>query len=305
MNIGFLKLCGVALIAGSMIVGAAGQQPTAAQSATPAATHEATVLPPHVVAVFAEYTNKPQSVQSLTIHDDGSLLLDWQTSDGDAYQSVWQQSGKASQDTLASLTALLNSDGYKALGGPYSVSSFQTDCHNITITALVGSQTKEIDGFWVEQPYPGEPDILAKVVTALHNVRQPLETLVTFEWSGGFAARDTLLTIQNNGNVQLEDKFRKTITRWQVSQAELQPLRQLLKGESFAAFKPPTGTGCADCFIYSITGNTSQGVKTIAFDEAQPAEALPKDIRQLVPLLQGFQPPADAIPATAEATQSS
>jgi hypothetical protein len=116
--------------------------------------------------------------------------------------------------------------------------------------------------------------------------------LVSYARTGGVAGIQELLTVGQEGEAKLELGFLPdtSLTRFQLSQAELQMLRTALDK---AELEPGNGpqTGCADCFTYEIT--TAAGTST--FDQT----TIPAGAEDLVQALQ--QIVEDNIPARAAA----
>jgi hypothetical protein len=268
--------------------GVHGTADAATAEPTAASTADSTALPAHVIVVFTEYDNGHTGAQVLTVQDDGAVSLEGQIAKDNAFQPAWKQSGKITQAQLDSLVSLLGNKAFGTLEGSYAPKRGQDDCTSLSITTPAKTVSVLCS---VEQHYPGAPAELEQAVHLLREIRTPLETLITFEWSGGFAPRSTVLTIKNDGTATLEDTMKKTKASWELSPAQMEALRRLLRGETFARFESADFSVCSDCWLYTITAMTAQGPKTIKVDDAQ-MDKVRDDIKTLIDTLKNFEPPA-------------
>jgi hypothetical protein len=256
----------------------AGAIPAFAQTEEPTAA-------PRILIRLTEQTNSTRLV--FTIQADGSLILEQQRQQDETWQTVWRQPGRIAPVEVDKLVAPF----LAKLDDTYAPKDAADGCASLVLevkAATSGARRIEI-GCGRGQTIPAE---LQAGIDNLLAIRQPLMTLLTFRWSGGFAFRSTRLTIQNDGTLTLTDEVRKTSVAWQVSQDKLDELRKLLRSEAVAAYAPTLPSACADCWIYTITTMTVQGMQTIKLDDAILSRSdVPAEVRQLVGLLKAIRPP--------------
>ncbi len=265
-----------------------------AEDSTPAPTSTTTPAPTSTPSAplaleFIEYGATDADALTFSIRSDGSAVLAQTHKADDQIQVLWQQPGQITPDQLDAINALLQ---------PLNT---VTDQHNpakdyafiVPISAREALQvlfTRK-----AQASDAAQTAVLQKVADKLLEIRQPFETLVIFEWSGGFVGRASVLTLRNDGTAVLEDKRRRTTTGWQLTQADLDALRALLQSAPFAQYEPSRNASCADCFLYTITAMSNNGLRQIPLNDADldgSRGAVPVEIKQLIQALRKISSPS-------------
>jgi hypothetical protein len=96
-------------------------------------------------------------------------------------------------------------------------------------------------------------------------------TLVTYSREGGVASMPVELTIGADGSARLVSEFDGQAEDFALDDAELEELTTELEAADLDAFEPPVEpSGCADCFVYTVT----YGDAVVSYDDtaAPPGE---------------------------------
>ena len=137
-----------------------------------------------------------------------------------------------------------------------------------------------------------EPQVPADTETGTAEGDADGPRLVNYTRIGGVAGIDEQLTVDEDGAATLElgRAGEASSTEFELTPAELRGLEEALEAADLPPGEAPQ-TGCADCFVYTITfaGETS------SFDQTQ----VPASAEELVGMLE--QLVEDNIPATASA----
>jgi hypothetical protein len=96
--------------------------------------------------------------------------------------------------------------------------------------------------------------------------------LVTYSREGGVASMPVELTIDADGSATLVSEFDAQTEDFVLGDAELRALTAELDAADLEAFEEPTEpSGCADCFLYTVT----YGGATISYDDtATPSDEI-------------------------------
>lgn len=102
------------------------------------------------------------------------------------------------------------------------------------------------------------------------------QVLVRFNKGGGFVGVDIRTTIRGDRRVTVTQRD-GGLKRHTVTAATLKALRKTLDGAHFERKLPPSQSGCADCYSYSMT---YEGHK-VAFDESAIPSRMARPLAEL------------------------
>jgi hypothetical protein len=130
---------------------------------------------------------------------------------------------------------------------------------------------------------PSQPAATQPVAASL-----PDGVLLIFNREGGFAYTNLTLMITTEGFIRLEGDPQKGAVEWQASADQLASLNMLLNDPGFADLPYDPVVACMDCYIYTLTARTPQGVKAVKTDDADLSNNPPELLQRAVELLTGL-----------------
>jgi hypothetical protein len=116
-------------------------------------------------------------------------------------------------------------------------------------------------------------------------------SLLTYTRTGGVGGIDERLRIDPDGTATLSyGEPANTRNEFELTDAQLDEIQALLDGADFDATPTdPEQTGCADCFVYTLT----YGGHTVTYDDAtQPPSGVGELVSSLGELAEAHQPQA-------------
>jgi len=255
---------------------------------TPTPSPTTPTTPVATVLAFSEHSDDYTGALTFTIKTDGTAILEMThyQKNGEP-EVIWQQSGLITPEQLTQVDTLP-----VTLGG--LADQFQPDRskQDVTFVFDIAGKHREISLGTRFQAYD-KPMVktLQAAADVLAAIRKPFETLVIFEWTGGFAGRSTVLSVQNDGSATFEDRYRKTVSQVQFTQEQLDEVRKLLQGKEFLNYTASPLGGCSDCWEFTITGMTAKGIHVLHISDGDMMFATPPvlvEMKRLVGVLQNL-----------------
>ena len=230
-------------------------------------------------------TNASQSTSLVfVVKDDGSTLLVVDRKIPNAYDIyfaeedvIWQQTGKLTPEQLDKVKAARQT----LSSAPDQYWAGKNYAFDFPISSKEGDNKRVQFNNKLKRLTSAEHLKVLDAVLPLIYIRDPFVPLVTFGWSGGFSKRSTLLTVLLDGRMTYEDRMRQTAISDQMTDLDLDLVRQLIRNPSFKRYPPVAKQNCTNCWVYSIVTITADGLKTAEFDQAA-LELAPKSLKTLV-----------------------
>lgn len=101
----------------------------------------------------------------------------------------------------------------------------------------------------------------------------PGGVLLVYNREGGFAYSDTTLTIHTDGSAEVKvvsnPNTQPAPIQKTISASDLAAIQAMLNNPALAALPFGSGSGCADCYVYTLTARTPTGIINVRADDAE------------------------------------
>lgn len=101
----------------------------------------------------------------------------------------------------------------------------------------------------------------------------PGDVLLVYTREGGFAYSNTTLTIYKDGRAEetyvSNPNTKPAPIQKTLSANDLAAIQAALNDPALAALPFGSGSGCADCYVYTVTARTANGIVSMQADEAE------------------------------------